>query len=233
MPESIPLSYFQELADPARLIEVLQSLRIALKGRPNGLDQQIEILIEEVCRILAEEAPEKMEAETLTEVGEFGTHLLERLYFESLKNPAFLRMFNYVALAFTYWVARNGGSVGHLDIFVNALAMVANVVHDKISLESLYEATTFVVFSTKDELKSGPEVFSPDNPWRVLIMNYGIIATRTHTPELMESAYKTLLRYFPDEAPDFFRKAMSEMDRLNYPDYVRAVVERFYADSQG
>jgi len=133
-----------------------------------------------------------------------------------------------LALAFAYWVVRNKGSINQLEYFVTALAQTANTLHDKISLESLYEVATFIVYATSDDLKLKPTGSDLDNPWKILIMNYGIIATRTYTPELMESAYETLIQYFPGDGPEFFQKAMSEMDRLNYPLYVRNVVERYY-----
>jgi hypothetical protein len=232
MSESIPLSYFQKLSDATRLVEVLETLKSALKARPTALDEQVEALIDHLSHIITDQAQNNLNADRITEIGEFGSHLLEKLYFESLKIAEHQRMFNFLALAFAYWVARNGGSINQLEFSVAALAQTANRVHDKTSLESLYEVATFIVFATNDALKSDPEVSAPDDPWKILIMNYGIIATRTHTPELMESAYKTLIQYFPGEAPGFFRKAMSEMDRLNYPQYVRTVVERYYAGYQ-
>ncbi len=227
MSDSSPLSSFTYISESSRLVEVLETLKSALKARANGLDGQIESLIDHLGGIITEQSPKP--PQTMTEIGEFGSHLLEKLYFESLENIEHQRMFNFLALAFAYWVARNGGSITQLQFYVAALAQTANSLRDKISLESLYEAATFIVFATSDELKTAPEVAAPDDPWKVLILNYGIIATRTHAPELMESAYKTLIQYFPDEAPPFFQQAMSEMDRLDYPQYVRNVVERYCA----
>jgi len=232
MPESIPISYFQNLSDDTRLVEVLETLKSALKARPAGLDEQIEAMSDYLSSIITNQALDNLDAETITEIGEFGSYLLEKLYFESLENVKHQQMYNYLALAFTYWVVRNEGSINKLECFVTALAQTANILHDKISLESLYEVATFIVYATSDDLKLKPTGSDLDNPWKILIMNYGIIATRTHTPELMESAYKTLIQYFPGDAPEFFRKAKSEMDRLNYPQYVRNVVERYYARYQ-
>ncbi len=229
MPESISVSYFQNLSDDTRLVEVLETLKSALKARPAGLDEQIEALIDHLSHIITNQSLDNLNAETITEIGELGSHLLEKLYFESLENDDHQRMYNFLALAFAYWVVRNEGSINQLEFFVTALAQTANIVHDKTSLGSLYEVATFIVYATNDELKSEPEGAVLDNPWKILIMNYSIIATRTHTPELMESAYKTLIQYFPGDAAGFFRQAMSEMDRLNYPQYVRTVVERYHA----
>jgi hypothetical protein len=225
--KSIPLSYFHDLSDDIRLVEVLETLKLALQERPEKLDEQVEILIDHLSSIITNQPFDSLNAKMITEIGELGSHLLGKLYFELLNNHEYQRMYNFLAMAFAYWVVRNKGTINQLEFFVTALAQTANIVHDKISLESLYEVATFIVYATNDELKSAPEAAASDNPWRLLIMNYGIIATRTHTPELMESAYDTLIQYFHSDAPGFFRKAMSEMDRLNYPLYVRSVVERY------
>ncbi len=232
MPESIPVSYFQDLSDDARLVEVLETLKSALQARPTGLDEQIESLIDHLSSVVTNQALDNLNGKTITDIGELGSHLLEKLYYESLENADHQQMYNFLALAFTYWIVRNKGSINQLEYFVIALAQTANIVNDKISLESLYEVATFVVYATNDALKSHSEGSVPNNPWKILIMNYGIIATRTHTPELMDSAYETLIQYFPGEAAGFFRKAMSEMDRLNYPQHVRNVVERYHAKYQ-
>jgi len=50
--------------------------------------------------------------------------------------------------------------------------------------------------------------------------------------EVLIDHLSSIIRYFNSNAPEFFRKAMSEMDRLNYPPYVRAVVERYNARFQ-
>lgn len=233
MSELIPLSYFQSLADDAVLVKVIEKLKSVLKARPESMDEQTEALLVDLCQVITDQARnQNLNPEQVTKIGADGSLLLEKLYVVTYKNAALQRIFNYFALAFAYWIARNEGKINELEFLVNALAQTANILQDKTSLESLYEVATFMVFATNDELKSGSAVSVPGNPWKVLILNYGIVATRTHTPELMESAYKTLIKYFPDDAPKFFQKAMSEMDRLNYPQHVRNVVERYYAEYQ-
>jgi hypothetical protein len=137
-------------------------------------------------------------------------------------------LFNETAIAFAYWLARHQAVIKQIDFTVNAIAVLANTYHDKVSLESLYEATTFIICAIADELKIPVNSLNPSDPWRLLNLNYGIIATRTHTPELMESAFSVLLENFPDDARNFFKQGMSEMERLNYPSHVRVVMQRYY-----
>jgi hypothetical protein len=59
-------------------------------------------------------------------------------------------------------------------------------------------------------------------------MNQAIIATRSYRPELIEEAYQTLCRLLPNQAPDFFREGMEQMDALDYPQQIKEVVEKYY-----
>ena len=68
----------------------------------------------------------------------------------------------------------------------------------------------------------------PRRPWRVLLLNYAITATRTHEPALMEKAFKFLIFHLPDDLKQFFTEGMSQMFALNYPEKVKQVMEKYY-----
>jgi hypothetical protein len=63
--------------------------------------------------------------------------------------------------------------------------------------------------------------------WRVLVINRAIVATRSQQPMLMKAAFDALIEHLPEEAPRFFNEGMGQMDALDYPDQVRAVIERY------
>ena len=94
MSESFSLSSFQHLSERTRLVEVLETLKNALKARPKTLDEHIASLIDHLIGIITAQSHEKPEAETITEIGEFGSHLLEKLYFETLQDAEQQQMFN-------------------------------------------------------------------------------------------------------------------------------------------
>ena len=223
----IPVSYYQNLANEKQLVTALETLKEVLQKRATSLDSEVAESIRHLVTII-NDANAGLNTEDITEISKLGIQLLETLYFETRKTVDLQTLFNYISLAFTYWVARKGGVITQLQFPVNALAQAANTLHDKVSLESLYEAATFIISQTAESIINDPETAAPGNPWKVLIINYGIIATRTHTPELMESAYQALIKYYPNELPGFFTQAMSEMTRLNYPSHVRSVVERYH-----
>jgi hypothetical protein len=65
----------------------------------------------------------------------------------------------------------------------------------------------------------------PMRPWRVLLLNRAIIATRSFQPVLIDTAYLDIVNYLPHEASDFFENAMEQMDQVGYPHHVKEVVE--------
>ena len=153
--------------------------------------------------------------------------LLRTLYFETRKDSELRQGFNYTVISFAYWVCRQGGRINQLDLIVDSLAVNANQTEDKIRLEALYEVVSFIIAASTPFAIMGDYKGSYNEHWQQLIFNYAIIATRSNNPELMDSAYKTLIHYFPEQQQDFFAKAMSEMNRLSYPQHVRSVVERY------
>ena len=68
----------------------------------------------------------------------------------------------------------------------------------------------------------------PRRPWRVLLLNYSIVATRSHDPQLIETTYNYFVQYLPEDAAQFFTEAMGQMAVLNYPQQVRVVVEKYH-----
>jgi hypothetical protein len=45
----------------------------------------------------------------------------------------------------------------------------------------------------------------------------------------MKEAFEALTEYLPQEAPEFFREGMEQMEALNYPMPVRVIMEAWYA----
>jgi hypothetical protein len=68
----------------------------------------------------------------------------------------------------------------------------------------------------------------PSRPWRVLLLNRAIVATRSQRPALMVAAFDSLVEHLPEDAPDFFREGMGQMEALQYPAPVRELMQRYY-----
>lgn len=126
------------------------------------------------------------------------------------------------------WISRHGGELQAPEPIVDALALAANRTSDPASLSELVRFTTRMLNAFSRALKSDLENTNPGRPWRVLHLNRAIAATRTHDLALMAQIFDELVQALPQDAPRFFAEGMSEMDRLNYPAPVRAVMERYY-----
>jgi hypothetical protein len=71
------------------------------------------------------------------------------------------------------------------------------------------------------------EKANPGRPWRVLLTR-SIVATRSHNAGLMEQAFAELTNSTPDDAGQFFTEGMQQMDALNYPEHVRAIMAKYH-----
>ncbi|MGD8588979.1 MAG: hypothetical protein PVG22_09145 [Chromatiales bacterium] len=133
-----------------------------------------------------------------------------------------------LCLPFALWIARQDGELSTLEPIINAIAYQANTLREPSALEKLYAVTGEIQLATQPLLQQDLEKSNPGRPWRILLLNRAIIATRTHRPELIELAYDNLIRHLPEEASEFFRQGMQQMVALDYPQPVRQVVEKYY-----
>jgi hypothetical protein len=214
-----------DFADTQKLIANCGALIEKLQSENDPLQEDVLTSMRNLINIL-QNTDSSLSAEDFSDIGELGLTLLRSLFYKAQGDEQ--QLFNEVSVAFAYWLARHNAVIQQIDFTVNAIAVLANTYHDKVSLESLYEACSFIIPAISEDLKAPANSLNPSDPWRLLNLNYAIISTRTHTPELMESAFKTLLTNFPDDANNFFKQGMNEMERLNYPSHVRVVMQRYF-----
>ncbi len=166
----------------------------------------------------------------VTQLGDYGMTLLTDLsgWAGQLNLPVPRQDLEIVTLAAADWVMRHEGQIRTLDPVVNALANFANRMHDPVSLEPLTLIMGRVAQASAKFIKQDLEKTNPGRPWRVLHLNRGIVATRTHNPVIMEQVFEDLVRYLPEDAPAFFAEGMQQMEALNYPQPVRQVMGRYF-----
>lgn len=166
----------------------------------------------------------------VTQLGDYGLSLLMDLatWANQLDLPAARAEIEKLALAVADWVVRHEGRLRTLEPVVNALAKVANTISDAAILERLADFMRRLSDAAADFIKQDLEKSNPGRPWRILQLNRGIVATRSHNPALMEATFDELLRYLPEDAQAFFSQGMQQMEALDYPPHVREVMERYY-----
>ena len=166
----------------------------------------------------------------ILELGDYGLDLLERIasFADTLGLREHGRKLESLAFPLALWLARNGGEIGKLEPVVNGVARLANGIRDHVHLEELWHLITELVQAVSPAVSQDMASSDPRRPWRILLFNWAIVATRTHRPVLMATAFDALVQYLPEDAPNFFREGMGQMDALDYPAHVRAVMENYF-----
>ena len=169
-----------------------------------------------------------LEEKDISKIGQYALDILESLLVfvqnkTGEQNQDLLRL----SLPVSLWVAHHGGKLSQIDMLVNSLAAYANEITEPYKLAELSVVIKELVDACDDEIRRDLDQTNMMRPWRILNLNYGIVATRSHQPEIMEQAYETLVRNLPQDAREFFIEGMQQMDIVGYPDEVREVVERY------
>ncbi len=170
-----------------------------------------------------------IEAGEATEISDYGFVLLLKLIdlMERLDLPHRRKEIEQISLVFARWTMSYGGTINYLEPVVNAIAQLANLMQEKGALLALSDLIADVVDHCSAELKQDAGDAEAMRPWRLLHINRGIVATRTHDLEVMRRAFDDFLVYLPQDASGFFAEGMREMDALDYPPHVREVMESY------
>ena len=198
---------------------------------PEQLAEAIEQFLALITRIDQEEGETgPTSREDVTQIGDYGMTLLTDLaaWAAQLNLPVPRQDLEIVTLGAADWIMRHEGQIRALEPAVNALANFANRMQEPAALEPLTLFMGRVAQASAKFIKQDLEKNNPGRPWRVLHLNRGIVATRTHNPVLMEQVFADLVRYLPEDAPAFFAEGMQQMEALNYPQPVRQVMVRYF-----
>jgi len=222
------------------LRQLSEELAVAHEDHGGGLDTNPEILLAALDELFGElqrleddsthrdqlgESTRKMQT-----LADHGIALLTQFSALAgrLRRPQAARAIETLALPFACWVARRGGEISNLSLPVNAAAALANTLKDPAQLEQLYGLLRELTNAVSPQIAQDTAHFDSTRPWRILLLNGAIVATRSHRPALMEEAFETLVEHLPAEAPDFFREGMEQMDALDYPAHVRRVMAHYF-----
>lgn len=197
---------------------------------PGQLSEAINQFFDIITRLDREEGEIGPIKDDVTQLGDYGMTLITDLaaWAAQLNLPTTRYDLEIVTLAAADWIMRHQGQIRTLEPVVNALANFANRMHDPSSLEPLANFMGRVIQASASLIKEDLEKNNPGRPWRVLHLNRGIVATRTHNPTIMEQVFDDLVRYLPEDAAAFFAEGMHQMEALNYPPQVRQVMGRYF-----
>jgi hypothetical protein len=198
---------------------------------PSQLDEGIARFLR-MARQIAETGtgPARMEESDVSQLGDYGLTLLADLaaWAGQLELPAAKHELGTVMISVADWIIHHGGELRTLPALVDALAQYANRSRDANELATLVRFMGEIIDATAESIKQDLEKTNPGRPWRILHLNRGIVATRTHDPALMVETFDDLIAHLPEEAPRFFTEGMEQMVALDYPEHVCEVMRRYF-----
>lgn len=204
---------------------------------PQNLSTAMDQAIDVMERVDADSAAKKeintenmglLEEKDISKIGQYTLDLLEGMVTHvqnktGEQNRELIRLSVPVSL----WVARHGGKLSQIDMLVNSLAGFANEISEPHALAELTAVIKEIIDACDAEICRDVEQTNMMRPWRILNLNYGIVATRSYQTEIIERVYETLMKNLPQDARQFFKEGLQQMDAIGYPDEVREVVERY------
>ena len=169
-----------------------------------------------------------LEASEVSEIGNYALTILDMCltHIETATGKQ-ARDLMRLSIPIAVWVARQGGRVESIEMVVNSVAGFANDIQDSAQLSELCKVIGEIIEAVSDPIRQDLDNSNPMRPWRIININYCIIATRSHDTALMEQSYDALIKNLPQDARQFFKEGKQQMDIIGYPDEVRSVVEKY------
>ncbi len=218
------------------LDDVLERWREA-NTRPTPDESDPEVIREafgQLLSILAAYADkERGSGGDVTELGDYGLSMLldlERVSAGLGLSDARGRL-ERLSVMLALWIARHEGELLTLELLVNGLAKAANGLRKQGDLERLFFTIEEIAGAVAPARQQEAAAIGNDprqSPWALLLMNRAIVATRAHSPPLMDRAFSDILEQLPGVAPDFFTEALGQVPLRGYPPPVAEVITRFH-----
>ena len=219
--------------------QIVEALSLSLKADSNDESEKLLTVMDafrqniQIMKRLDSDVKNNNECEIsleeVTEIADFALSLLDEVAnacaSRGLQNE--MVKVHRLSLPIVIWLKQYQGVLKKLDIVVNAIASYANTLQDAESLSALCILIGNVVEVTDIQIKQDIEANNAMRPWRILNLNWGIVATRTHNIDLMEQVFGQLMNNIPNDVQQFFNEGMQQMDVVGYPKSVRSVMEKY------
>ncbi|MGA7802416.1 MAG: hypothetical protein WCC36_16585 [Gammaproteobacteria bacterium] len=217
------------LADLLDVYQQQEPLATDSEVNPPLLAQAFGQLIEVWSRAGSNGTSKSLEQKEITELGEYALGLVNDLgiWLDRAGLARYRESLQTLTIAVGLWVARKDGELATLEPLVDALASLANRTSDTGELEVLTAQAGEIAEAVAAPVRQDLEKGNPGRPWRILNLNRGIMATRSHNPDLMTQAFDALVKNIPEDAPEFFDQGMKQIETVGYPSAVRGVMERY------
>ncbi len=187
---------------------------------------------QELCNVIEriDKTNHQLTQQELNEIANHGIELhlkaiswIERLHAQQLVRPILISLLDFAA-----WSGRLNCKLDEIEFIINALSEVSNRESEQNTLQELAQISNDIIHAVPENLQNQSGNSNQGNPWRVLLLNNAIIATRSNQDKLIEQAYQLIGEHLPQDAPGFFSEAMRQMEKINYPDNVKILARRYY-----
>ncbi len=149
------------------------------------------------------------------------------IWIEKLKITGIERDAKTCIIYYAAWSARIGAKLNDMDKIANIMGEYANHCKEPNELEELALASLCILDAVPKKLQMQNKA-DDNRPWRIILLNNAIVATRSFREDLIEKAFKLIGDNLPDDAPAFFANAAKQMETKNYPDDVANLVNYHY-----
>ena len=176
-----------------------------------------------------EHSGQNPDVETISELGDYGLDLLDRLSYQLRQLEIHDQSDNMacVFVSVAAWFARHDATLRNLDGTADGFARLINGTSESSTLATFSQLIDEVQEAASDELKRDEDKSNPWRPWRVLTLNSGIAATRALDPELMRTTFEKMGRRLPSDLPGFFADGKRQMDAQDVPQDVRDTMTHY------
>ena len=207
-----------------------------LKSRGDNIpDSNPEVLkqaYEQLCAVLnrSDAVSAKLSHDNLNEIANHGIQLhMESVHWiEQLQAQSIVPDVMKSLILFSAWAGQQQCELDEMEFIVNILGEYTNYVRSPDELEELAQLSSSIIDACPVSLKQNSADNNPGRPWKILLFNNAIIATRSNKDEFIEPAYQLIGQYLPEDAPEFFSQALEQMDVVGYPDNVRILARRYF-----
>jgi len=196
------------------------------------LEQALEQLIDVMTRVESDlQSTHDTTRADITEIGNYALQLHEALSAAARQRAMSGQRQSLACLAIdiALWVAGHDGRIETLEPVADGIALVANSRREPVELGMLCTLISKLIAAVSSLISQDLERMNPGRPWRVLLLNYCIVATRSHDTQLMEDAFGVLTSNLPEDASRFFSEGMGQIEALDYPPHVRKVMEKYHS----
>lgn len=136
-----------------------------------------------------------------------------------------LPIIDKTAIGIGLWCMRHQVAIYAPEPIVNALARLANAANSRQETAAAYALMQGFLVHIAPQFAPDLERSNPERPWRMLNINFAIVAIRTGDSAMMRYAFDALNQALPDECAAFYSEAVALIaNQPGFPIDVHALI---------